>query len=1022
MASDNIQHSSAQQFLQQAFTASEGGKRRVVIDNTDLTQPEGISWHVETTLQKLKRLVSFSHVTKQQHTTFVNTLRAIAHKTQSSADAQAADALEQEINHAPKLTRAKTAISVAHSVWSTTQQLAEEPPPINQTVTALRPPPQNPSTHTELGHSTPSTPRSLAERQVSVDANDTAQLASDLAGELDTLNKGPDVTNSPEVNRQWLADAQSRVDTLVQRVPDREPPEAVSEYVTALTNILRHWEQALTPVAPVNTPPPQSETSSPRPSETQANPQATATLGTTFNELVGQSEFQQLLREHPAEVAPVIERIFNLAEQIERGLTASPPPAAQQIEQLKGQVDIAQTELALALGQQTGSDLKVTSVLDAFAPFVAAIDARIERIEVAAPTPRHEPLFHSAQELIDQTKAQSQAGVDLDTVQVDLADLGGIHPSLEINGRALHSLVDPETGKLPLRTALIAYGLGYPDQRAGLHAQKVYPFPEVLASWYGFYSAPGTRQGVEDLRFSETVIGKAIHRDFPSHRGPVPPATVKSEAPLVNVDYRDIDYDTLKVLALTAYPVFDQLPADVRDRIISRFVTTALASKDPRIGNVIHQLAIFASDLQASGVHSRELGEKTATQLGKLLDLHREVPYATHPRLANLLTDGRPDEVRRLHIYTPGPVYNHPQTPSLNDEETPESIRKAEDIEHRRKLLTLDPNNTIVIGNGGAGAAGLLQHLATRYQESVSKTGDTPPTIVWRFGDSNQNFKAINHEDLAITYEPPEEQRLKAEGKLAQVRPAFFNHLELAAPPNPPFTISSGVKGGRADDPVAVLAEIVTKSIGLQEHGLPKKTYFSRYNASAVGTKDEILFRKAIKTVLSGPNRETVLDKAGVVNRAGKSEEQIEAALYSEWIKHVVTDRSASVIKAAKESKEKGYFHLNDRAILLQEEIPQRNWLTNTANDPKALLLNPAQIVSAKHGLESPQTVKFVNWLTSPEGQAAVESFRLRKGDGSTQTYASFGNVTFGQLLANVPALERGGLIDNIWRPHADAY
>jgi len=1119
MSGDRIQNSNPGDFLQQAFQASEQGSKRIVIESEG-SNPDSISWRVETRFEKLKRVVSFSAITKQQNVRFVETLFRIAEKTGNAEDQQAAEVLAAEVESSPKLSRSKTAIGIAHATWSEAKLLNATPPQVAQAVATLRPEPPT-STPAGVNNTTPPEP-TLAEREASINVNAAAKLASDLSEELQNLLDGPVAAGTVERQR-WLASARDRVDRLDQLAAGTSQPEQIKQLLAAVKDSLNTWTEAIAPAVTnpsttrntVDVPPPipprnvslgnddaqtltadllaalefvragaqpgskeeqqvwlataQSqlellqrrigEHARPedfhdiyealrvavteatnrlvQPGTDQTLPdtnvperdtvggqavnrsQPASTLAQTFNQLAATQEVRQLIQTYPQAVGASLEKIFVLAEQVDRGVTAQPPRSRQELAQLRNEATEEQTRLAVALGQRQQSELVVEQVLQALQPFVEAIDARLV---LADNTPVHRAQFNSVQDLIDKLIADSRAGVDLDSVQIDPRDLGGVDANLKVNGVPLNELVDPQTGQLPVRTALIAYGVGIPDQPFHISSTTQPLTNHVLRSALRFDPVPGRNKGVDDVLFSETKFAKAIYKHAPGTGYPAAVAHAPKAIPLSDIDYSLTSYDEIRVLASTAYPEFELLPPAVRDNIISSFAANAVGLRDPRFAIVLNQLAIFVRGLVDQGIDPTTLGERSTTQFGKLLELFREAPFAVHPRLANLLTDGRPDEVRRLHIYTPGPVYKHPETPELGDKKTAQDIQRAEDITHRARLLKLDPDNTIVIGNGGGGAAGLLQHLATRYQQSVTNAGGIAPTVVWRFGDSNQNFQVINHEDLAITYEPPEEKRLFHEGKLAQIRPAFFNHLELAAPPNPPFAITTGVTGGKVDDPVGVVAEIITKSIGLTEHGSPKKTYFSRYNASAVGTKDEILFRAAIKSVLAGPDRQRVLAKAGITPTASTPEQEIEAALYVRWIEHVHADRGASVIEAVDVSRKRNLFHLNDRAILLKEGVSPNQWLTQTANDPKAVLLNPAQLIGARHSLESPQTAKFVEWLTGPEGQAAVESFRLREGDSSQQTYASVGGTSFQTLLDNVPALERGSLIDAIWRAEAENY
>ena len=655
--------------------------------------------------------------------------------------------------------------------------------------------------------------------------------------------------------------------------------------------------------------------------------------------------------------------------------------------------------------------------------------------EVNAPQALHSDkgrpgvMFPSVQHLFDCMLEQFKADVDLNYVQIDLNDLDRLDGDFKINGVKLRDLVDPQTGKLPLRTALIAYLLQFPDE-------KVKHFTDNLTAttlWLSFTEDPEGTSGVGDILFDEIPLanllelltGHSVSRGSDVRKSEVlqgfssPASTVSLD--LVNTKFEDLREKTLSVYSELAY-----LPQSSQQYILDQFIecidegitdqwTAPRNNVNPRLPIILDQVSTLISDLRDQGIEDESLGSKAEWHLYRALVNFNETPFPIrHIRLSNLLLDSKCqfDEVQRLHMYTPGPVHRHPRVP--------EHIKS---LEYKKMLLALDPNNTIVIGNGGGGTTGLIQHLAKRFQTAVTKQAGTAPTIVWRFADSNQNFDVINHIDLAITYVPFMEQQLLDAGQLAQVKPVFFNHLELVAPKHPPFRITAGIRGGQADDPIGVLAEIMIKSMGLKaEDGEPKKTYFSRYNASAIGTKDEVIFRKAIKKVLTSQQRLDVLNKAEI-DTVGLNEGQIEASLYKNWITHVVTDRGASAIDAVRIADSQSLFHLNDRAILLKQSISPDRLLTRTPNKVGAVLLNSAQLISAKHSLTSPQSMAFVNWLTGEEGQAAVRSFRLREGDDKlTQPYEPVGGTTFDELTAVAESLEVGTEVDKIWRPESTQY
>jgi len=937
--SNDMQISSASAFLQDAFSASAEGKKRVVVDGFNDEQGQ-VSWHVEGFGEKVKRLFSFKPITAEQNQTFANTVLKIADHTQSSVDRERADAVFAAVDTPRGLPRNVTAVYVAFTaaVRDSTEQ-------------------------TEHGTISPQTPPESAD--------------------LDIEQRS----------------ASSPIPTV---------PQTTTQTVTAN----------------------QSETGTQNhlPNPTQQT--APKSVNEAFGELSRQPKLQQALQgEHSQLVAAEFEALFQTAEEISKASSSTAALTLSDVSTLNNDANTRLLSTVTTLPEEAQA-----SVLEAFEPALALLNQQVEDFRIAAvknPTsaPTESAKYSSAQDLVNYARTEVGKGVNPDTIQIDLKDLGRIDAEFEINQKPLTALADPSTGKIPLRTAIIAYGLAFPKDGVSPR-QGGQPISSSAAITIQLdYEPDPSTPGPNDRLFSETSLGEILSRKNVSGRSPQARLLVAAPIDLkTQLTPQQLSYQGAKVAFDNWDPAFQALSSETRKELREAFASQAQWRNDPRFGVVLTQLATYISGLQAAGTSPQDLSARAHEHFYKLVGQFQEFPDARHHRLANLLVDGADHEVRRLHIYAPGPVYDHPETPDLKKRQESSVLSivneprfKAEDEQHRATLLSLDPENTLVIGNGGAGAAGLIKHLAVRYQQFAENQGDKPPTIVWRFGDSNQNFQAIKHEDLAITYEPNDEKALLEQGVLAQVQPAFFNHLELAGPPNPPFKVTTPIDDS-PDQPVRALAEIIAKSIDLyDDNGKPKKTYFSRYNASAVGTKDEILFRKAVKHLLNGPSRADIL-RRGDIDTTGLNEQQIEARLYQRWIEHVVTDRSASVIKAASESKEKGYFHLNDRAILLQEGVAKENWITATPNKPDALFLNPAQIIGAKHSLESTHANKFVSWLRSEDGQAAVASFRLKKGEQTQQPYESFGNVTFDELVQNVEALEKGTEIDKIWRPEATKY
>ena len=75
MTSIGPQSSTPENFIEEAFRASNNGKKRVVVNEQGADNPDNITWKVETNWEAFKRKVSFAPVTKQQNGRFVAVLK-----------------------------------------------------------------------------------------------------------------------------------------------------------------------------------------------------------------------------------------------------------------------------------------------------------------------------------------------------------------------------------------------------------------------------------------------------------------------------------------------------------------------------------------------------------------------------------------------------------------------------------------------------------------------------------------------------------------------------------------------------------------------------------------------------------------------------------------------------------------------------------------------------------------------------------------------------------------------------------
>ena len=124
------------------------------------------------------------------------------------------------------------------------------------------------------------------------------------------------------------------------------------------------------------------------------------------------------------------------------------------------------------------------------------------------------------------------------------------------------------------------------------------------------------------------------------------------------------------------------------------------------------------------------------------------------------------------------------------------------------------------IGNGGAGATGLLEALANDYLSKTQAEG----SIDWICNHSRNTQLALlnGYIDIALTYERDQEALAASEGWSVTVGCAFHDHFVLAGPPSDPAGISSSAS---LLDAFSCIAQ-----------SRPK--FFSRADASATMSKE----------------------------------------------------------------------------------------------------------------------------------------------------------------------------------------
>lgn len=284
----------------------------------------------------------------------------------------------------------------------------------------------------------------------------------------------------------------------------------------------------------------------------------------------------------------------------------------------------------------------------------------------------------------------------------------------------------------------------------------------------------------------------------------------------------------------------------------------------------------------------------------------------------------------------------------------------------RRKVVTED---TVVIGNGGAGAAGFIKHLANEY---AKENRGHPVNVVWRASHSWQNFDNMDTIDAAITYEPHDEKRLAADGRIENLRHLFLNHFEIAAAPKDVFDVAK-LKGADARD---IMEHIITEALLADTRGGGRFRiyYLSRYNHSAMGERDQYLFYRSIKSIAHDirkrvPRLRPIAEFLHLTEPHLTPHDQ-ERLLYAAWIKHVKKEVTKFPWEMIGDLKRSGTaagpihqaYHLNDRTFFYRDDYHHK-LVTRTTDEASDPLLNPAQLWTPAKRRRDANATRFLRWV-----------------------------------------------------------
>ncbi|KAJ4111481.1 hypothetical protein NW768_011835 [Fusarium equiseti] len=234
------------------------------------------------------------------------------------------------------------------------------------------------------------------------------------------------------------------------------------------------------------------------------------------------------------------------------------------------------------------------------------------------------------------------------------------------------------------------------------------------------------------------------------------------------------------------------------------------------------------------------------------------------------------------------------------------------------------------IGNGGAGATGLIKELAEDYLKSRDKDG----RIAWVCNHSRNTQLALlkGYIDFALTYERDQEALAEAEGWSYTAGCVFHDHFCLAGPLSDP----------------AGLASTTSLADGFETIAASGTLFHSRADLSA-----------------------TMWKELAIWSQCGRTPWEDE----SSWYKTSVLSPS----EALKAADKAGAYFLTDRSTVLRQ-----TGLGNIANStiffepshPKDVLMNSCYALFSPK-VDNPHVRDFFMYLVSPRGQAVIRGYGI---------------------------------------------
>ncbi|KAJ1338734.1 tungstate transport system substrate-binding protein [Microdochium nivale] len=284
------------------------------------------------------------------------------------------------------------------------------------------------------------------------------------------------------------------------------------------------------------------------------------------------------------------------------------------------------------------------------------------------------------------------------------------------------------------------------------------------------------------------------------------------------------------------------------------------------------------------------------------------------------------------------------------------AIASHGELESKPKAVYGSGKTILRIGNGGAGATGLLEVLCLDYLSTLPE----PASISWVANHSRHTQLALLHDyiDIAMTYERSQEAVAEAEGWSTTHGPMFHDHFCIVGPVSDPADVRS------ARSPHEALAMIARA----------RHPFHSRREGSATMYKEEDLWRLSSlapwqSEAESDWFQSSHLPPAEALIGADRADA------------YLVTDRSTLL-------RQVGLGTISNSTVFF-EPTSQHHYFMNSCfalSSPHA----PAETKA--------QVARFLEYLSGPRGQRVVADYSI--GDGWA-LFATLAEKRAERLLGN---------------------